>query len=209
MSAPQNIRESVRQRYAEAATRSAAGDQEEARAVETSCCGAAPVATTDDQGKVVFGAELYGTDAAQGATEAAVAASLGCGVPTAVADLHPGEVVLEDVLHLLDRLRDRTFTHVLLVALPEATPVHEAARRQADLARSGITPTAWVLNQCLAAATPTDPVLMARAASEHRYLTEVATSLAERLVVQPRVAEAPTGAARLRALVADSVPATC
>ena len=95
MSAPENIREIVRQRYAAAATRSAAGDHEQARAVETSCCGAAPVATTDQQGQVVFGAELYGTDAAQDAPDAAVAASLGCGVPTAVADLHPGEIVLD------------------------------------------------------------------------------------------------------------------
>jgi arsenite methyltransferase len=114
MSAPENIREIVRQRYAAAATRSAAGDHEQARAVETSCCGAAPVvttdrqapvvetsccspalvATTDEQGRVVFGAELYGPEV-QGAPDEAVAASLGCGVPTAVADLHPGEVVLD------------------------------------------------------------------------------------------------------------------
>jgi arsenite/tail-anchored protein-transporting ATPase len=113
----------------------------------------------------------------------------------------------EHVLHLLDRLRDTTHTHVLLVAVPEATPVHEAARLQADLARSGITPTAWVLNQSLTAAKPTDPVLAARAASEHRYLTEVATTLAERLVILPRVAEAPTGADRLRALITTPVTA--
>jgi SAM-dependent methyltransferase len=53
-----------------------------------------PVATTDEQGRVVFGAELYGAEA-QGAPHDAVAASLGCGVPTAVALLHPGEVVLD------------------------------------------------------------------------------------------------------------------
>ena len=114
MSAPENIREIVRQRYAVAATRSAAGDHEQARAVETSCCATSPeattdrqspaaetsccspavVATTDEQGRVVFGAELYGPEA-QGAPDDAVAASLGCGVPTAVADLHPGEVVLD------------------------------------------------------------------------------------------------------------------
>jgi arsenite methyltransferase len=95
MTAPEDIREKVRQRYAAAATRSAAGDHEQARAPETACCAAAPVGTTDDQGRVVFGAELYGPDAAQGAPDQAVAASLGCGVPTAVADLHPGEVVLD------------------------------------------------------------------------------------------------------------------
>ena len=114
MSAPENIREIVRQRYAAAATRSAAGDHEQAPAVETSCCGAAPVAatgrqspgvessccgpalvaTTDERGRVVFGADLYGPQA-HGAPDEAVAASLGCGVPTAVADLHPGEVVLD------------------------------------------------------------------------------------------------------------------
>jgi arsenite methyltransferase len=114
MSAPEEIREIVRRRYADAATRSAAGDHEGAIVVETSCCGAAPVATTDlpvpaaetsccgpapvaltdKAGRVVFGAELYGAEA-QGATDDAVAASLGCGVPTAVADLHPGEVVLD------------------------------------------------------------------------------------------------------------------
>jgi len=106
----------------------------------------------------------------------------------------------EHVLHLLERLRDPDHTHVLLVALPEATPVHEAAQLQSDLTRSGITPTAWILNQSLAAAHPTDPVLAARATAEHRYLDEVATTLTDRLVVLPLVAEAPTGATRLRAL---------
>jgi arsenite-transporting ATPase len=110
------------------------------------------------------------------------------------------------VLHLLDRLRDPDRTHVLLVALPEATPVHEAAHLQADLARTGITPTAWVLNQSLNAANPTDPVLAARAAGEHRYLTEAA-ALAHQLVVLPRVAESPVGPQRLRALTATGVHA--
>ena len=114
MSASEDIRETVRRRYAVAATRSAAGDHEGAIVVETSCChpapvalanaqtaavqgsccGPAPVATTDERGRVVFGAELYGPEA-QGAPDDAVAASLGCGVPTAVAALHPGEVVLD------------------------------------------------------------------------------------------------------------------
>lgn len=85
-------RESVRARYAAAATRFTAGEHEQARAAEASGCGAPPVATTDQRGEVVFGAELYDLEAAAGA---AVAASLGCGVPTAVADLHPGETVLD------------------------------------------------------------------------------------------------------------------
>jgi SAM-dependent methyltransferase len=83
-----DIRETVRRRYAAAAGRSAAGEYQQARTVETECCGPA--------GRpAVFGADLYSSDSADGAPEAAVAASLGCGVPTAVADLRPGEVVLD------------------------------------------------------------------------------------------------------------------
>ena len=95
MSAPEDVREIVRRRYAEAATRSGAGDHEQGRAAEASCCGAGQVTTADEHGGMVFGAELYGPDAAEGAPDAAMKASLGCGVPTAVADLRPGEVVLD------------------------------------------------------------------------------------------------------------------
>ncbi len=101
MSAAEEIRETVRRRYAAAATRSAAGDHEGALAVETACCGPAPVATTDEQGRVVFGADLYGPEA-QGAPDGAVSASLGCGIPTSVADLHPVDrdpVMVDDCPH--------------------------------------------------------------------------------------------------------------
>jgi arsenite-transporting ATPase len=47
---------------------------------------------------------------------------------------------------LLDILADPDRTRVLLVTLPEATPVHEAVKHQADLARAGITPFSWVIN---------------------------------------------------------------
>jgi SAM-dependent methyltransferase len=80
---PADIRETVRRRYAAAAGKSAAGEYHQSRATEAECC------------DPVFGADLYTSDAAEGAPEAAVAASLGCGVPTAVADLHPGETVLD------------------------------------------------------------------------------------------------------------------
>lgn len=89
------IREAVRRRYAAAAGHAAAGNNHAARAAEASCCGEAAVSTTDECGRVVFGADLYTPESADGAPEAAVAASLGCGVPTAVADLRPGDVVLD------------------------------------------------------------------------------------------------------------------
>ena len=90
------IRDAVRRRYAAAAALAAAGETDRARAVESSaCCGDTLPGSTDEAGRVVFGAELCDPEVADGATDAALGASLGCGVPTAVADLHPGETVLD------------------------------------------------------------------------------------------------------------------
>ena len=87
------IRDQVRERYAAAATAAAPGCGC-APAEDASCCGT-PVELTDGQGREVFGGSLYEEGERDAAPQAAVAASLGCGVPTAVADLRPGEVVLD------------------------------------------------------------------------------------------------------------------
>jgi arsenite methyltransferase len=71
-----DIHEIVREKYAAAARGS-------------SCCGS----PADETG--VFGDGLYAEGEAEGATAASLGASLGCGVPTAVADLHEGETVLD------------------------------------------------------------------------------------------------------------------
>ena len=63
-------------------------------------------------------------------------------------------------------LQDPEHTKVLIVALPETTPVLEASALQDDLRRAQIEPFAWVINGSLAAAQPRDPVLRARAAAE-------------------------------------------
>ena len=89
------VRDAVRARYAAAARHAAAGDHDQARELEAASCGGAPATTTGARAGAGFGAELYDSTANDGAVESAVAASLGCGVPTAVADLHPGEVVLD------------------------------------------------------------------------------------------------------------------
>jgi arsenite-transporting ATPase len=96
----------------------------------------------------------------------------------------------EAVLGLLPRLRDPGFTRVLLVTLPEATPVHEAARLQDDLERAGIRPYAWVVNQSFAGDRFTDPVLVERGARESTYLAEVRDCFAERFAVIPWSPEA-------------------
>jgi arsenite-transporting ATPase len=75
---------------------------------------------------------------------------------------------------LLPRLRDPAFTHLLLVTLPEATPIHEAMQLERDLVRADIRPFAWVVNQSLTPLTVTDPVLRARQANEAQHLRELA-----------------------------------
>ncbi len=94
----------------------------------------------------------------------------------------------EDVRRLLPRLRDPEFTRVLLVTLPEATPVHEAAALQADLERAEIHPFAWVVNQSLSPLAVTDPVLRQRRALEARYLHEIC-ALTRRAVLVPWMSE--------------------
>lgn len=79
-----------------------------------------------------------------------------------------------EVRALLPRLRDPVYTKVLMVTLPEATPVHEAQALQADLERAGIAVTAWVINQSLTPLEVTDPVLVGRRSAESRWLDEVA-----------------------------------
>jgi arsenite-transporting ATPase len=77
------------------------------------------------------------------------------------------------VRELLPQLRDADFTKILIVTIPEATPVHEAAALQVDLERAGINPYAWVINQSLLLTGTADPVLAKRADSEQRYIDEV------------------------------------
>lgn len=86
---PETLRETVRAKYA-AAARAAA-----ARApAPSSCCGPDEVPLTDASGAQVFGGVLYDSEEAAGAA-GALDASLGCGVPTAVAELREGETVLD------------------------------------------------------------------------------------------------------------------
>jgi arsenite/tail-anchored protein-transporting ATPase len=119
--------------------------------------------------------------------------------------LRQGSRMPESVRTLLPRLRDPAFTRVLLVTLPEATPVHEARALQDDLARAGITPFGWVVNQSLTTLATRDPVLAARRGAEQPYLEEVA-SLAPRTYVVGWAPEPPRGADALTALVDGSRP---
>ena len=109
----------------------------------------------------------------------------------------------EEVLRLLERLRDPDFTRILLVTLPEATPVHEAAALQEDLRRARIEPCAWVINQSLLHSGSCDPLLQRREQSEHRYIQEVVEKQASRTAWLPWQAEEPVGPDALAHLAAS------
>ena len=99
----------------------------------------------------------------------------------------------------LMRLQDPHQTKVLIVTLPETTPVQEAQELQDDLARAGITPYAWVVNNSLTAASPSSPFLRARARTELTCLTSVA-NLGRRSALLPMLVREPVGPAALSAL---------
>ncbi len=81
----ENVREVVRERYAAAALA--------ASTASATCCDDAAVIT--DEQREVFGSGLYESEDRDALPDAAHLASLGCGNPTAVADLHEGETVLD------------------------------------------------------------------------------------------------------------------
>lgn len=92
----------------------------------------------------------------------------------------------------LMRLQDPEYTRIILVALPEITPVSEAASLQEDLRRARIEPFAWVVNRSLAACASRDPVLSSRVGREREQIQRV-TGLAKRTYLVPWVARPPVG----------------
>ena len=102
------------------------------------------------------------------------------------------------------RLQDPDQTKILIVTLPETTPVLEAANLQDDLRRAGIEPWAWIVNASLAAAKTDHPLLRRRAEAEHSEVAKVSDQLANRYAVVPMQAEEPVGAHRLRSLLSTT-----
>lgn len=79
----------------------------------------------------------------------------------------------ESVKRLLPRLRDEKETEVVIVTLPEATPVFEAQRLNEDLKRADIHSKWWVINQSMLMSGTKSPLLQAKANSEIKWINEV------------------------------------
>ncbi|MBK6359364.1 MAG: arsenical pump-driving ATPase [Comamonadaceae bacterium] len=105
------------------------------------------------------------------------------------------------------QLQDPKQTKVLLVTLAETTPVLEAANLQADLRRAGIEPWAWIINNSVAAASVSSPLLRQRARNERSEIEAVATCHARRYAVVPLLEDEPVGVDRLEQLVMNGVAA--
>ncbi|MDZ4174756.1 MAG: arsenical pump-driving ATPase [Hydrogenophaga sp.] len=107
-------------------------------------------------------------------------------------------------LHIITplmRLQDGSMTRVIIVTLPEVTPVSQAAALQDDLRRAKIEPWAWVINKSIAATGTADPLLQARLAGEVRQTERIANGLAKRTFVLPWLPEPPVGVQALARLV--------
>jgi arsenite methyltransferase len=124
----EQITDDVRSRYAEAA-RAVLTDDPAGSEAAGSCCGS--------DGTAVFGEVLYDAEQRAALPEAAVLASLGCGNPTAVAELRAGEIVLDlgsgggiDVLLSASRVGPTGFVY----GLDMTDEMLELARRNAQTA---------------------------------------------------------------------------
>jgi len=101
----------------------------------------------------------------------------------------------------LMRLQDADYTKIILVTLPEATPVSQAAALQDDLRRAQIEPYAWVINKSLLATATQDPLLQSRLASEQRQIARVEALAGHPVYSVPWTATPPVGVAALQELV--------
>ena len=98
------------------------------------------------------------------------------------------------------QLQDPKQTKVLIVTLPEPTPVQEAANLQADLRRAGIEPWGWLINHSLQQAAVSSPLLQLRAERQLPHIEAVEQQHASRYAVVPLLAEEPVGPDALRRL---------
>ncbi|MEN6460400.1 MAG: arsenical pump-driving ATPase [Syntrophomonas sp.] len=100
-----------------------------------------------------------------------------------------GEIPIS-VQRLLPRLRDPDQADVVIVALPEATPVWEALRLREELHRAGIQNKWWVVNQCLSMTNTRDAMLLARADAEKQWLDKVKEISEDHFVAIPWLEDA-------------------
>lgn len=87
-------------------------------------------------------------------------------------------------------LQDQTLSKIILVSLPETTPMRKAADLQNDLKRAGIQPYAWLINQSLSMLKGiSDPLLNSRSRAETQVIERIKDTYAKRTFGIPYIAE--------------------
>ncbi len=87
-------------------------------------------------------------------------------------------------------LQDKDFAKILLVTLPETTPMREAEDLQNDLKRAGIESHSWVINQSLSILENlSDPILVQRAQAEIEIINQIKNKIAQDTFLLPFIAE--------------------
>ncbi|QDL54329.1 arsenical pump-driving ATPase [Rhodoferax aquaticus] len=104
-----------------------------------------------------------------------------------------GDASLGRLVTPLMRLQDPQHTKIVLVTLPEITPVSQAAALQDDLRRAKIEPFAWVINKSMVAAGTQDTLLATRLTGEQQQMDRIAHGLSKHSYVVPWMAERPVG----------------
>lgn len=104
----------------------------------------------------------------------------------------------------LMRLQDPEYTKIILVTLPETTPVSQAEALQEDLRRAKVEPFAWVINKSILATGTRDPLLTARLSGEAKQIARVSERLAKKVFALQWLAKPPVGIDELSKLVMQS-----
>lgn len=112
-----------------------------------------------------------------------------------------GDLATSDSARLYERLSNPDRTRIVLLTLPQATPVHEARALQEDLARTGLVPWTWVVNAALSQRSTHHRVLAAQSADEVHRIAEVAELSPRPPVVLPWTDHPPIGRPGLHALL--------
>jgi arsenite-transporting ATPase len=87
------------------------------------------------------------------------------------------------VQKLLPRMRDPNFTKILIVTLPELTPVQEAKQLEKDLERADIASHAWIINQSLAPLKLSDPLLVTKQQEEIPHINKLMEEHASKVYI--------------------------
>jgi arsenite-transporting ATPase len=116
-------------------------------------------------------------------------------------DLKKSGMDLTRIITPLMRLQDPVYTKIILVSLPEITPVSQAAALQMDLRRAKIEPYAWVINKSILSSGTQDSLLRARMNGERKQVERIKKGLASKIFILPWQATPPIGINALSKIV--------